>query len=99
MKRYKIVNKKRFFAFQTFVLALIMILFSQVINRTVYSSVYQSRYIDIYVTEGDTLWTIAKDYLPEKTDIRKMIFDIKQFNNMETSYIYPGDTIKIPINE
>ena len=34
----------------------------------------------------------AEDY-----DVRKMVFEIIQFNNMESANIYPGDLIKIPI--
>lgn len=97
-KRYKIVNKKRFYLFITSVFAVIsIILFTLLFNNKAHSSAYRVKYREIQVAEGDTLWNIALNYLPEKTDIRKMIYDIKEFNGMKDSYIYPGDIIKIPI--
>lgn len=97
-KRYKVVDRRRFYLFITslFVVMAIIIL-SLISNNKVHSSVYEIDYEEVEVVEGDTLWNIAVGYLPEKTDIRKMIYDIKEFNNMETSYIYPGDIIKIPL--
>jgi hypothetical protein len=97
-KRYKIVNRRRFYFFITSVFAVISILlFTLLLNNKAHSSVYRVNYREIEVVEGDTLWNIALNYLPEKTDIRKMIYDIKEFNEMDNSYIYPGDMIKIPI--
>lgn len=96
-KKYKIVNKKRFYLFITSLfVVIVMIIFSLVSNNKVHSSVYEINYTEVRVRDGDTLWNIALAYLPEKTDIRKVIYDIKKFNNMNNSYIYPGDIIKIP---
>jgi len=97
-KRYKIINKKRFFLFITSVFAVISIIFFTVLLKNkAYSSVYQTSYTEVKVVEGDTLWNIALNYLPEKTDVRKMVYDIKEFNEMKDFYIYPGDRIKIPV--
>lgn len=97
-KRYKIVNKRRFYLFITSAFAVIsIILFTLLLNNKAYSSIHKAKYREVIVVKGDTLWNIALDYLPEKTDIRKMIYDIKEFNGMEDAYICPGDIIKIPI--
>jgi hypothetical protein len=98
MKRYVIVNPRRFFTFLTFVFLLISIIIFVFINSTkAHSSIYETRYRDYYVHEGDNLWDISSRNIPEGYDIRKMIYEIKELNNIETGYIYPGDTIKIPI--
>lgn len=47
------------------------------------------------VSQGETLWSIAKQYIDEKTDIRKYIYEIEQLNNMETATIYAGQTIQL----
>lgn len=65
-------------------------------NR-VYSSIYEDKYIEVKIERGDTLWDIARNNMPEEYDVRKMVFEIKKFNNIEDPYIYPGDSIKIPI--
>lgn len=97
-KKYKVVNKTRFYLFVTSLFAFILFFSLTLLSRNnVYSSVYQASYKEIKVVEGDTLWNIALNYLPPKTDVRKMVYDIKEFNEMEDFYIYPGDRIKIPI--
>jgi len=54
-------------------------------------------YIKVYVKKGDTLWDIAKRTLPENTDIRNYIQDIKRANKMETALIKEGDILEIPV--
>ena len=36
--------------------------------------------------------------MPKDYDIRKMIHEIREINNMETADVYPGDLVKVPIN-
>lgn len=52
--------------------------------------------IDIKVVSGDTLWSIAKKYTDENTDIRKTINVIAKLNDLHSSEIYPGDVLKVP---
>lgn len=94
----RITNRKRFFTFlaSTFIIitAIIVVFLS---NSRVYSSTYKHVYKEVLVKEGDTLWNIAIENMPAKYDVRKMIFEIREFNNMADVDIYPGDLIKIPI--
>ena len=107
-RRYKIINKRRFFIFITLVFAVIIIIALSVLsNNVVHSSIYKIEYNEIEYNEieyneievvaGDTLWGIAAKYLPENTDIRKLVYEIKKFNKMDNYYIYPGNIIKIPV--
>ena len=60
---------------------------------------YSKRYFEHSIKEGDTLWNIALKYKTDDYDIRKMVYEIKSFNNLDTNYIFPGDIIKIPIKQ
>lgn len=51
----------------------------------------------VSVEQGDTLWSIASDYAGNK-DIRQVVYEISELNNIHNSPIYVGDTIKIPLN-
>ncbi len=53
-------------------------------------------FIIVMVNEGDTLWSIAKKYNFNNEDIRKVIYNIEQVNNIEKSIIYPGQQLKVP---
>lgn len=50
----------------------------------------------VYVESGDSLWKIAKKYGPQDQDIRKTIYEIKKYNNLQDSYIYQGQVLKVP---
>lgn len=50
----------------------------------------------IKVTKGDTLWSIASDYAVNK-EIRQVIYEISEANNIDNALIYPGDIIMVPL--
>lgn len=97
-RRYVIVNSTRFFVFITFMLVFIALLLSLVFNLSkVHSSAYMQNYRIYDVVEGDSLWEISLKTMPDGFDVRRMVYEIKELNDMETSYIYEGESIKIPI--
>lgn len=53
----------------------------------------------VIVKHGDTLWGIAKTYLPvnQDEDIRDYIKMIMKHNNMKTSDLIAGDVIEVPL--
>lgn len=60
------------------------------INTNSYTS-----YKIVSVKSGDTLWAIVKNNCTNYNDIRKVIYDIKDLNNI-SSDITPGQKIMIP---
>jgi LysM repeat protein len=49
----------------------------------------------VYVQSGDTLWSIATNYAPEK-DPQQEIADIKNLNNLDSSTVVPGQRLALP---
>lgn len=96
-RKYVVIDKFRFFVFLFSLIVLsmyIILIFSS--NTKAYSSIYDEKYIEVEVKYGDTLWDIAKKHMPDDYDIRKMVYELREFNNMKDVNIYPGDVIKIP---
>src|SRR5699024_3703352 len=91
-KRYKIVNKRIFFSFLVLILTMVTISTSFLLirNNKAYSTTYEENYIDVKIVKGDTLWNIAIDYMPKGYDVRKMVFEIIEFNDIEDAGLYPG---------
>ena len=52
----------------------------------------------VYVTPGDTLWSIAQKNNPENKELRTHVREIQKYNKLASSTIHAGDEIIIPIN-
>lgn len=51
----------------------------------------------VYVSQGDSLWSIAAHSANENTDIRRTIAAIREINGLApTAQIHPGQALKIP---
>ena len=52
------------------------------------------------VREGQTLWGIATEYMPEQEktrDVRELVHDIEQANGLHNKFIQPGMVLAIPL--
>lgn len=49
-----------------------------------------------YVGSGDTLWSIAKNYYEDVSDVGYIVYLIMDRNNLESSTIHPGQTLILP---
>lgn len=54
-------------------------------------------YLSWSVSEGDTLWAIARDSLPKGRDIRDYIIEIREWNELGTANIIEGQILEVPI--
>jgi len=97
IKRLRIVNKFRFTTFLLFV-CLVITAFLNILLKTdaAYSSYVERTYTEFKVMSGDTLWEIARNNNPHGQDVRKVVHEIMEINNMQSADIRPGYIIKIP---
>jgi len=95
----KIKDIKKFLR-SIFIILLLTILFILLIGKTSYSN-KKIEYKTICVSEGDTLWNIAKsnqinnEYYKEK-DIRYIVNDIINKNNLKNANISINQELLIP---
>ena len=94
----KIVNKKKFI--KTIVIVIVLLFLLCLIINNTYSKAKIS-YKEDYIIKGDTLWSIAvhevntNEYYKGK-DVRKVMYEIKKINNLESNNLTIGQKIKIP---
>ena len=93
-KRTVIVNKRRFTAFLAVLLILSCCGFSSVKRSLARNA---TEVISVFVTPGDTLWSIAASNNPGNKDIRKVVNGIKKYNKLTTNTIHAGDELYIPM--
>jgi len=51
---------------------------------------------EITVDSGDTLWSIARSYSDNRTDVRYSVFLIQERNGLKNATIKPGQKLIIP---
>lgn len=84
----RIVNKKKFIRMVILVMGFIILLFICFSNISFSKGEVKTK--TIYVSSGDTLWTIAKEeqennsYYEDK-DIRDIVYQIKKLNNIQNN--------------
>ncbi len=93
--RIRICNPLRFYCFILLLVCLFCILLPSFFN--VYGE-GEKTYETFTVRCGDTLWGIAELYKPENVSARNFVRKIMECNDMETSAIYPGSTLLIPVH-
>lgn len=96
----KIKNSKNFIRSILIMLGIIFILSLIIAKSTLSYAVYE--YKTIYVSYGDTLWSIASDlqqndaYYKGK-DVRYIIGDLKEINKLNNSTVYINQELQIPV--
>lgn len=94
MKKYKIVNKYRFFTTISLIMVLLFVsMFFIVVNA---KSTSIEVLVPVYVTAGDSLWNLASQYHDGNSDIRRYINKVMTINNLSDSNIKPGELLMFP---
>lgn len=78
----------------------LLFLFIMVLHFIFYSLLAKKEFVtkELAVMPGDTLWSIANEMIDEdNTDVYRIMYDIKEVNNMTDSILYVGDIIFVPI--
>jgi len=96
MKRYRIDYKR--VCMNVMILATIFVLFNAIGNFTFGSKNIETK--TIMVERHDTLWSIASDICKASTEdlnVQNVIIEIKNINNLDSSEIFVGQELNIPI--
>ena len=91
-KTYKVKSRSRFTLFIVFMIILTATVSTAILGLSSAVSLTQQEYMEITVQYGDTLWHIAKEYMPENTDIRKSVHTLCQINGISAHELKAGQT-------
>ena len=94
----RIVNKTKFI--RSNIILAILIGSIAIFATNAYSNV-ETKFKEEYVCAGDTLWSIAQEELKnnkyfEGKDIRYVVNELKDVNNLTSANLKDGDILKIP---
>lgn len=91
-KTITITNHRRFAAFcAVCILGLLLLLnTAATANRNI-------EFYQLTVSAGDTLWAIAHENNPKSKDVRRVIDEIKRYNQLEDTTLYVSQQLLIPV--
>lgn len=97
--KLKIVNIKKFIRSLIVIISCILFLLFIGFNNT-YSK-GEVKYKNEYITNGDTIWNIAKKEVQENkyfenVDVRTVVKELKNLNNINNQTLEIGQKIQIP---
>jgi len=91
MPRYLTAPSRFLVIISTFVAALVLLLASSVMAAGPEPETANYR-----VRSGDTLWAVAEVVADDDADIRDVIAQIRDLNELDSSLIAPGQTLLVP---
>ncbi len=96
-KKYRVVSKFRFITSLTIIFLVIMMAIGAVLGLHVANSASMTQYNQVHVNTGDTLWCIAAEYAPDDMDVRKVVSDICDINEITPDQLVAGQIIVVPV--
>ena len=95
-KKYRIKSKVRFTLFLTIAMLFVFTLVGTISGLNNSESLTKDSYTEIRVQTGDTLWDLAEKFGPDNKDIREVVYQICEVNDISADSIFPGQTLLIP---
>ncbi|MBC7765769.1 MAG: LysM peptidoglycan-binding domain-containing protein [Hyphomonadaceae bacterium] len=93
-KKIVILNPARFILFVVTCLCVLSLMTSIVLPLA--SGQSKTSLIRVEIRSGDTLWSIAQTYNETGKDVRRLVHEIMQANQLDSPIIHAGQTLKIP---
>ena len=96
-KNIRIKSKWRFITFVVVLFLSVGIGFSSITGLNVVNGSTKPQYETVQVCAGDTLWDIAGRYTTDKQDVREVVYQIREVNQLASTSLTEGQTIKVPV--
>lgn len=96
-KKYRITSKFRFTMFLVVMILFAMTTVGTLLGFNTVNSASMNQYNQVLVEAGDTIWTIACEYAPDDMDVRKVVHDICDVNEIQADQLVAGQKIIVPV--
>lgn len=96
-KKYRIISKFRFTTFLVVAILCIFTILGSLTGINTVSSSSMTEYNLVKIESGDTLWDIASEYAPDNMDLRQVVYEICDLNEISADQLEAGQKIIIPV--
>ena len=96
-KIYRIKSQFRFTLFICICVISIVALSNTVLGFNDASGLTKVNYAEIEIQSGDTIWEIASSFNNDGLDIRKVVHEICEINEITADQLHPGMIIQVPM--
>lgn len=96
-KKYRITSKFRFTTFLVVAILCIFTIIGTLSGINTVSSSSMNQYNQVKVELGDTLWDIASEYGPADMDVRQVVHEICELNEITAGQLEAGQKIIVPV--
>lgn len=96
-KKYRINSKFRFTLFMAVIILCLFATIGTVFGFNNANGAAFNQYYVVEVESGDTLWNIASEYGPDNKDVRKIIHEICDINEIDAEHLEAGQKIVVPV--
>ena len=66
-------------------------------GASVANSSSMDQFYAVEIQAGDTIWAVAEEYKPANADVRQVVYDICEANDMDASELQAGQMILVPV--
>lgn len=94
---YRITSRIRFTIFLVMLFLIASMGLSLLLGLNQASASAETETITITVHTGDTLWDLADRYTGDSVDIRQVVYEIKELNQLDSNVLEIGTSLIIPI--
>ena len=95
-RKYRIKSKSRLTAFIMMTAVLLMLLCGFAFGGYAADGAEIDEYIQVTVSYGDTLWDLAREYMPSDMDLREAVYILADVNDVSADYLEAGMVLNVP---
>ena len=95
-KHYRITSAPRFITFIIICSLILIYGIMSIVGMYNANGLTAESYHEVHIMPGDTLWDIASEYNTDGRDIREVVYDICEINDISAYTLEAGDTILVP---
>ncbi|MEG2323138.1 MAG: LysM peptidoglycan-binding domain-containing protein [Anaerovoracaceae bacterium] len=96
-KKVRVKSRVRFTVFIIISMLLVFTGINVILGNNSVEGLAQQEYVQIQVQPGDTIWEMAKTYMPNNQDPRKSVDTICTTNDISADQLHPGQVLNIPV--